>query len=41
MKNKILQYLKTDRGFETGLALYMQFGNSESFKRILNRQGFY
>lgn len=40
MKNKILQYLKTDRGFETGLALYMQFGNSESFKRILNRQGF-
>lgn len=40
MGNKIIEYLKNDRSFEAGLMLYMIFGNSESFKRILNRQGF-
>lgn len=40
MKEKILNYLKSDRSFDTGLTLYMQHGQSESFKRILNRQGF-
>lgn len=40
MKQIILNYLKTDRSFDSGLKLYMKHGNSESFKRILNRQGF-
>ena len=40
MKQTILNYLKTDRSFEGGVRLYMSAGVSESFKRILNRQGF-
>lgn len=40
MKNEIIRFLKNDRSFESGLKLYMHHGPSESFKRILNRQGF-
>jgi len=40
MKQRILNYLLTDRSFDSGLALYMEIGQSMSFKRVLNRQGF-
>ena len=40
MKQRILKYLQTDRTFEAGLALYMELGQSMSFKMVLNRQGY-
>ncbi|MFZ4546815.1 MAG: hypothetical protein ACOYN4_05250 [Bacteroidales bacterium] len=40
MKNRISEYLLTDRKFDSGVHLYMQYGNSLSFKNTLNRQGF-
>ena len=40
MKTIILNYLKTDRSFNSGLRLYMQHGISLSFKTVLNRQGY-
>lgn len=40
MKQLILDFLKSDRSFDKGVQLYMKHGPSESFKRILNRQGF-
>jgi hypothetical protein len=39
MKPTIINYLRTDRTFESGLKLYMQYGHSLSLKAILNRQG--
>ena len=40
MEKTILDYLKNDRSFDTGLNLYMRFGESMAFKQTLNRQGF-
>ena len=40
MKDKILNYLKTDRTFNSGLSLYMTYGNNIRFKTTLNHQGF-
>lgn len=40
MKKRILNYLRTDRSFDSGVKLYMELGPSMSFKMILNRQGF-
>jgi hypothetical protein len=40
MKQRILNYLLTDRSFDGGLSLYMEIGQSMSFKRVLNRQGY-
>ncbi len=39
MQEKILQWLKTDRFYNRGVALYQTFGKSLSLKAILNRQG--
>jgi hypothetical protein len=39
MEEKIINYLKTDRSYNTGLRLYMEHGQSMSLKHTLNRQG--
>ena len=39
MKEIILNYLKTDRGFENGVKLYNEYGVNMAFKTTLNRQG--
>ncbi len=39
MKQQILNWLKTDRSYDKGVALYQQYGKSLSLKAILNRQG--
>ncbi len=39
MKNKITNWLKYDRKFNTGLALYYQHGNNLALKKTFNRQG--
>ncbi|MCX6270505.1 MAG: hypothetical protein NTU44_04655 [Bacteroidetes bacterium] len=39
MKEQILHWLKSDRSFNTAVALYQKFGASLSLKAILNRQG--
>ncbi|MHC1707412.1 MAG: hypothetical protein AB9842_07810 [Bacteroidales bacterium] len=39
MKEQILHWLKSDRSYDTGVALYQHFGKSLSLKAILNRQG--
>ena len=39
MKKEILQYLKTDRSFSAGVALYMKYGINNAFKKTLNLQG--
>lgn len=38
MKNKILQWVKTDRSFDAAKQLYIEFGSSNGFKRRLNMQ---
>ena len=39
MKDKILNYLKTDRSYETGVQIFMQIPNAPmGFKQTLNRQ---
>ena len=40
MKTKILNYLKSDRSYNEGVKLFMQFGKSASFKQVLNRQSY-
>lgn len=40
MKQRILNYLRSDRSFDSGLVLYMEVGQSMSFKTVLNRQGY-
>lgn len=40
MKQIIIDYLKTDRGFESGVELFKKFGTSLSFKLVLSRQGY-
>lgn len=39
MKKEIIQYLKTDRSFSAGVALYMKYGINNAFKKTLNLQG--
>lgn len=39
MKEQILHWLKYDRTYDKGVALYQHFGKSLSLKAILNRQG--
>jgi hypothetical protein len=39
MKEKILNWFKTDRDFESGKQLYMSHGANLSFKNVLNRAG--
>lgn len=39
MKQKILEWFKSDRQFESGKQLYMRFGSNMSFKTMLNRAG--
>lgn len=40
MKEIILNYLKTDRSYNAGVRLFMQYGQSMGFKQTLNRQMF-
>ncbi|MHC1707497.1 MAG: hypothetical protein AB9842_08245 [Bacteroidales bacterium] len=39
MKEQILNWLKYDRSWNSGLALYLKYGTSLSLKAALNRQG--
>lgn len=39
MEEKVLKYLKHDRSFDNGKALYMQIGRNRALQRILNVQG--
>ena len=40
MKEQILHYLKTDRKFETGARLFLQFGQNHAMARKINIQGY-
>ncbi len=39
MKSQVINWLKFDREFESGVHLFMKFGTSLSLKARLNRQG--